>query len=126
MRDIKYRGKNHNKEWIYGDLITYESGNRSIRRVLDWFTQNIIPETVGQYINLKDKKTVEIYEDDIVRDVHGKIAYVAFLQQEMGYVLVYPKYDRKLGHRNTNSGYECDTDIEVIGNRHDNPELLSV
>ena len=67
----------------------------------------------------------EIYEGDIVVDENRQTAYVAWLPQECGFVLVYEKHDSRLGHRNRGSGYTFDVNLEVIGNIHDNPGLVS-
>lgn len=121
MRDIKFRAK-HGKEWGYGDL---RLTSRVAHIWTDPYTSYIInTETIGQYTGLKDKNGKEIYEGDIVKSISSKIGYVIFLQQEMGYVVVWNNCDTRLGHRNRGGGYECDGSIEVIGNIYDNPELM--
>lgn len=121
MREIKFRAK-HGKEWAYGDL---RLTSREPHIWTDPYTSHIInTETIGQYTGLKDKNGKEIYEGDIVKSISGKIGYVIFLQQEMGYVVVWDNCDTRLGHRNRGGGYECDGSIEVISNIYDNPELV--
>ena len=134
MREIKFRGKRiDNGELACGHLCYMENEPAIITGYVkqtdgSLFHCNtfyfIIPETVGQYTGLKDKSGVEIYEGDIVKDEKGELAYVAFLKQEVGFVLVYKNSDSRFGHRNRGSNYDIDFGLEVIGNIHDNPELL--
>lgn len=79
---------------------------------------------IMQSTGLKDKNSVEIFEGDIVVNQYGNVGYVAYLQQEAGFVVVLKKSDYRLGHRNTGESYDVTTNHEVIGNIHSNPELL--
>ena len=79
---------------------------------------------IMQYTGIKDRHGQEIYEGDIVRDKYNKIGYVSFLKQELGFCVVYKNFDCRLGHRNTGSCYDIDTNIEVIGNIYINKELI--
>lgn len=122
MREIKFRAKDRVGVWVYGDL---RLTSREPHIWTDPYTSHIInTETIGQYTGLKDKTGKEVYEGDIVKSISGKVGYVIFLQQEMGYVVVWDNCDTRLGHRNRGGGYECDGSIEVIGNIYDNHELL--
>lgn len=112
MREIKFRGKRvDNCEWVYGNYV--------------WFTGNgfkehhkVIPESVGQYTGLVDKNGVGIYEGDIVRQTHfgNEIEFVLF---EDGCFVVKSDYTLT----SIISDFKKEK-IEVIGNIHDNPELL--
>lgn len=142
MREIKFRAKRlDNGEWVNGSglLIAddfcvidrdtemyvdekYEwAGNTHFFRVAGVMCDL---KTIGQYTGLKDKNGKEVYEGDIVKSISGKVGYVIFLQQEMGYVVVWDNCDTCLGHRNRGGGYECDGSIEVISNIYDNPDFV--
>lgn len=128
MREILFRGKRiDNGKWEYGDLMrdnvggSYVFPNEAENLYLEY---EVDPATVGQYSGLTDKNGEKIFEGDIIEDCNNRIGYVAWLPQECGYVVVWEKSDSRLGHRNRGSGYYQDTTISVIGNIHDNPELV--
>ena len=144
MREIKFRAKDTlERNWYVGSyMFTNDNTNNPFRsgpfkeshRIIfysscdwnmgGWNDVEIDPSTLGQYTGFKDKNGKEIYEGDIVKSIGGKIGYVVFLAQEMGYVVVWDNCDTRLGHRNRGGGYGDDLSIEVIGNVYDNEELL--
>ena len=77
-----------------------------------------------QSTGLFDKNGKEIFEGDIVVNQYGNVGYIAYLQQEAGFVVVMKKSDYRLGHRNTGESYEVTTNHEIIGNIFENSGLL--
>lgn len=134
MRDIKFRGKTLDGKWVYGDLLHCDYDIK-IRQGLE--TATVTEDTVGQYTGLTDEDGVEIFEGDIV-EVHE----TQFNLSNIGVVIYYPetarflireqnkKYPLTFGFRKHDTyrdGYctvECESDFHVLGNIHDNPELL--
>ncbi len=117
-----------NKTMRFNDEIVIWSGQVYIneKKKLDSIIKgySCLPKHLMQSTGLKDKNGVEIFEGDIVVNQYGNVGYVAYLQQEAGFVAVLKKSDYRLGHRNTGESYDVTTNHEVIGNIHSNPELL--
>lgn len=145
MREILFRGKNTlDGKWVYGDL---EKFTRDFLRIVDHkileHGKTIIPETVGQFTGLTDKNGTKIFEGDIVR--YTRKNWLEPLYECKKYNLVSLHrifFNEKCGafweehidvetKRVVGSGLLRFNDIraeenivEVIGNIHDNPELL--
>ena len=112
----------------------------------NWFNKflydviEVIPETVGQYTGLTDKNGKKIFEGDIIKSDNGRISAISIVQYgnfepKMFYDLleryVRPRPKEKmcgLFAKSTKGEEflisECSHLIEVIGNIHDNPELI--
>ena len=134
MREILFRGKRTDCDaWVEGDLIQAFRGNQLsscsiMPNTPTAYCWKVIPETIGQYTCLTDKSGKKIFEGDICRfkrfnDVHvGKIVFnVKTASFIIWYQLIVGAYGEKATQKMLLS--VCD-DIEVIGNIHDNPELL--
>ena len=97
-------------------------------QMTDWGLPNrhlqadVIPETVGQYTGLIDKNGKEIFEGDIVKDgcLFGKVVY-ATAQEGYEGMAGFMVDDVNDGLQNYNGFWH---QVEVVGNIHDNPELL--
>ena len=141
MKDIKYRGlemddegKWFNGRWVYG-LLSISQGCKG-QPLPGYYISNsagmpwafrILPESLGQYIGLRDKQKTEIFEDDIIMGDNGGVAEVGYVPNHFS---LYPedvyKSDDKLIDEmrdgfNSPSATPRDilTNIEVIGNGHD-------
>ena len=78
----------------------------------------VIPETVGQYTGLCDKNGKKIFEGDIIKGAWGVVVQVVYDECYLGFLA---RNDMLFQHGIDYYGLDK---IEVIGNIHDNPELL--
>ena len=135
MREHLYRAKRKdNGEIVIGSLIVTDSGETLIVSGWDFglefikFAHSVIPETVGQYTGLLDKNGMKIFEGDICN--LRKIRYeIVFFDCGL-YAKIYKTKKLKYGHTVYKTCYElignlCEKGLEVVGNIHDNPELLN-
>lgn len=131
MREILLKGKTLTGAWVEGAYYKQEefygdSEDASIiitsKETLDYdqalFFSVVIPETVGQYTGLCDKTGKKIFEGDIVRKtVNGKelIGKVEYAGGAFG-----------VRFADGSGQFLCFFvgGCEIIGNIHDNPELL--
>ncbi len=130
MREIKFRGLDVlTGEWCYGSLLKANNeGGLAIWR----FNEMNIPlvtmidrDTAGQYTGLKDKNSVEIYDGDIMQNLRNKKIKISWSEDEMGWVAK-SKYPNGRDSTLMLADYSAVATIEVIGNIHENPELLEV
>lgn len=145
MRQIKFRGKRiGNGDWVYGYYavlhlslteINRKShqevrvGTRIVHSIFNdenksesGYWKDVDPETIGQFTGLYDKNGTPIYEGDIVSDgevkyevwySEDKAGFVAEMRDPQNYLVDY------LGCYDTNRM------MMVIGNIHDNHELIT-
>lgn len=126
MREIKFRGKRlDNGEWVVGSYIEAENRDRSIAHQIIPYKAGLVvrevdPATVGQYTGLKDKNGREIYEGDIIGGSNGSInGWEWPFKSEIKW------NDEECGFNPPILGYMDSTHYyNVLGNIHDNPDLL--
>lgn len=113
MRKIKFRGRDFAGLWHIGDLIHNDDDLLIRQGCLSTYVEN---ETAGQFTGLYDKNGKEIYEGDIYRYTHPDSI------NEVSYCTGggFAGFDLTPAIHSENRLL----DVEVIGNIHDNPELL--
>ena len=153
MGEILFRGKRvDNGEWVEGSLITDvfyrvgEGNKNSIPYILsvsgidydswedlddDYGLYEVDPDTVGQYTGLTDKNGKKIFEGDIIKifpdcdylddyDISKVYSYNGI------FCVDYHVDDFDSTALGFLESYIPDCAFEIIGNIHDNPELLEV
>ena len=133
MREILFRGKRvDNGEWVegyyvhqYGADMIYIPDEVSGEYGFEYY--HINPETIGQYTGLCDKNGKKIFEGDICQDEHCVVLVLWKSHKWCCKVLKGCVLSRgnsfPLEHWD-NCPENGNRQLEVIGNIHDNPELL--
>lgn len=124
-REIKFRGKATCRDrWVYGCYVECDGGYYIVEKIGGDSVAKIqvIPETVGQSTGRHDKNGKEIYDSDILTTHKGRRPQLVFWQTDIG--------QWRVGYRGRKTQFDkTDTlmfanHFKVIGNIHDNPELL--
>lgn len=149
-RKIVFRGKNrYRKEWLYGNLVQYKDGSFGIDGV------PVESDSVGQFVGVTDEHGNEVFEGDVLEadykyDLLGYnggvdpdndcICYgvVEFDNDALQWVLNVYKAEYPISKQIEEDGcslfplqifgheYGYDNcNLKIIGNRFDNPELIS-
>ena len=144
MREILFRGKRiDNGEWVEGYVGIFKGETQiyvpftaeeekenegHIFSVIGGLWHTIDPFTVGQFTGLTDKNGKKIFEGDIVKTVTFSFDCDKFITEVkfgarsgvQGFYLANGRSMFYFGQKNIT----VMEDTEVIGNIHDNPELL--
>ena len=127
MHEILFRGKRFdNGKWVegyVGTAFTIDENKKVKSRhftaldCLGWSLQVLVSdETIGQYTGLTDKNGTKIFEGDILRDDDNEEnGVVEFVDGEFCVVF---------GNLETHGIADIACCCYVIGNIHDNPELM--
>lgn len=123
-RTIKFRGKGlYSDKWIAGYYLVnrgdhFITPDEIVNPLVHWSDYQVAPDTIGQFTGLVDKHGTEIYEGDILESEVHKAHYVGFC--DGGFDLIEPNEERLgLGRLSIYAQH-----MQVIGNIHDNPELI--
>lgn len=121
MREILFIGKRvDNGEWITSNSIMQTNYSGTFL----WYEgcwREVISETVGQYTGLTDKNGKKIFEGDIIICDTSTYRYVTGTVKYSENASCY--YIKALNSSNDYM-FNCDNILIIIGNIHDNPELL--
>ena len=142
MREILFRGKRlDNGEWVEGYLYEHEpelvgiASENDVPEPSKWFIARtgfadwnmprpvefveIDPSTVGQYTGMKDKNGKKVFEGDIIRKTNeGRHPQIFTANIRTNFRVNEEVYYSPCDHFTESCEYE------IIGNIHDNPELL--
>ena len=133
-REIKFRGKRLDTgEWEFGNLIIAENGAPYIfppeicevdghhLRQGDDKPHWVDHATVGQFIGLKDKHGLKVYEGDIMALGDRKNRIGVIVRSELS-----PEFVLRVGDTEYTLYYGAPSQrYEVLGNIYDDPELLN-
>ncbi|EHP8576278.1 hypothetical protein KP910_002943 [Listeria monocytogenes] len=142
MREIEFRGQNINGHWAHGNLAIIkekldraEIGAYISNSAGAPFAYQVRPETIGQYTGLKDKNGKKIFEGDVVTafsninkytdsfagDVEPTFCFTSIVCDGACFKTTYKGEPSYVLNQNVSSLIKH---MEIIGNIHENPELL--
>ena len=132
MREILFRGQIRKKgekvrldgtpidsNWVYGGVLQGKGDFSIIYQTEPKIEKfSVYSDTLGQYTGLTDKNGTKIFEGDIVLFNVDERGVVYYDNEETSFMMEYGNCIVLMGY------CYCSRDLEVIGNIHDNPELL--
>ena len=125
MREILFRGKRvDNGAWETGSLVLQRMGtseeNAYIADKMTAYHTPIFSRTIGEFTGLTDCNGNKIFEGDIVTCCYGGKKYKGkIIYWDCAFCVSYSAPIKFIGTLD-----DIAIDCEIIGNIHDNPELL--
>lgn len=131
-REICFRGKSKSTgEWVEGyyvgdnTIIPFNEVVYDLGCIDTSSSHECYPDTIGQFTGLYDKNGKEVWEGDVIHDTDSEgrdiIHYVTYRDAAfIGVLKGHPLFS----HSTLTQSWMIECEKEVIGNIHDNPELL--
>lgn len=121
----KFRAKDERGNWHVG-LLTFMFGQYAIVNEADENTVSLIDkETIGQFIGLKDKNGVDIFEGDIVQYRDGEYSYLGIVKRDCYQFFIDGiEPDDNYDFIDVSNTFDGTSSLEIIGNIYENSELL--
>lgn len=122
MKEILFRGKcKITDRWYEGDYVRFKGQDNTVSHYIyaemnRYYNVEVYPETVGMFAGYTDKNGTKIFEGDILKTNFGDYLVVTFTNTQF-------TLKRKNGRACT---WQCVNKYEVVGNIHDNPELVQI
>lgn len=127
MREIKFRAKTIDTgEWLYGNLqVPKKEGVGYYMWETSMWQREVDPETIGEFTSLKDRNGNDIYEGDIISFDYG-------VGEPVSEDLIEVRFVRGMFAFLWNGDLDDECPVSspthewanVVGNIHDNPELI--
>lgn len=118
MREILFRGKKSNGDWVAGDLITKSIHHDCCILENGVINHSVDRKSVGQFIGMVDKKGIKIFEGDIISFYQTNIGVVQVWEGEGMWIL-------KTKEGGVFTFRTAQHTFEIIGNIFDNPDLIA-
>lgn len=140
-QEVLFRGrKTADCEWLYGQVVIDNDGayhiymvNQDIFGDISSGLRYVDKNTVGQYIGIKDRNNIRIFDGDIIKDIYTDKIYTVFYVAG-GFAIESNPESFGYGSQNETNPTEPLSDMQmrryiedncnVIGNIYDNNELL--
>lgn len=135
MREILFRAKINATEskWVEGFYVHVPCGrfmcDEHMIQTIDADGRigqlyNVYESTLGQFIGLTDKNGKKIFEGDVLKDDWGKIYKVFYTTKSCSFMVECTVTPNEFETGNYRIGEAWCGTVRVIGNIHDNPEII--